>query len=92
MESILKKIIWACLLCIPFVALYVASGHALDVPNWHSAGMYFPFISGKNLLFRLLVEIAFFSWVLLLLKDAKYRLSVRKSPLLIAYSIFMVVI
>jgi hypothetical protein len=88
----LRKVVWACLLLIPFVALYVASGHALDIPNWGTSGMYFPFISGKNLLFRFLVEIAFFGWVILALKEATYRLQIRKSPLLIAYGIFMAVL
>lgn len=89
MQSILKQVIWVCLISIPFVALYVATGHRLDIPNWGTSGLYFPFISGKNLIFRVLVEIAFFSWVVLALKDASYRLSVRKSPILVAYSIFM---
>lgn len=34
MQSILKKVIWACLLVVPFVALYVASGHSFDIINW----------------------------------------------------------
>ncbi|MEN9337871.1 MAG: hypothetical protein RIQ41_185 [Candidatus Parcubacteria bacterium] len=89
MQSILKQVIWVCLVTIPFVALYVATGHRLDIPNWGTSGLYFPFISGKNFIFRILVEVAFFSWVVLALKDASYRLSIRKSPILIAYSIFM---
>lgn len=89
MQSILKKVVWACLLIIPFVALYVASGHTLDILNRGTSGFYFPFISGKNMLFRFLVEIAFFGWVILALKDAAYRLNIRKSPILIAYSVFM---
>lgn len=92
MQSIVKKIIWACLIIIPFVALYVASGHSLDIINWGTAGLYFPFIAGKNLLFRFLVEIAFFSWVILALKDATYRINIRKSPILLAYGIFMAVL
>ncbi len=92
MQSILKKVVWGCLLLIPFVALYVASGHSLDLLNRGTSGMYFPFISGKNMVFRLLIEIAFFGWVILALKDASYRLNIRKSPLLIAYSVFMVII
>lgn len=92
MQSILKKVVWGCLLVIPFIALYVASGHSLDLFNRGTSGMYFPFISGKNMVFRLLIEIAFFGWVLLALKDASYRLNIRKSPLLIAYSVFMVII
>lgn len=92
MQSILKKVIWACLLIIPFLALYVASGHSLDFVNYGSSGLFFPFISGKNFAFRLLVEIAFFSWIALALQNPSYRLRIRKSPLLIAYGIFMVVL
>ena len=92
MQSILKKVIWTCLAIVPFLGLYVASGHSLDIINWGTSGFYFPFISGKNLLFRLLVEIAFFSWIALALKSPEYRLNIRKSPILIAYSIFMVVL
>lgn len=92
MQSILKKVVWGCLLIIPFIALYVASGSGLDLLNRGTSGMYFPFISGKNMVFRLLVEVAFFGWVILALKDASYRLNIRKSPLLIAYAVFMTVL
>lgn len=92
MQSILRKVIWFCLLAVPFAALYVASGHSLDIINRGTSGLYFPFISGKNLLFRLLVEIALFSWVALALVNPKYRLNIRRSPLLLAYGIFMAVL
>lgn len=105
MQSILKKVIWACLLIVPFIGLYVASGcgdtsgafsntcqNIFDIINWGTAGFYFPFISGKNLLFRFLIEIAFFSWVVVALKDPTYRLSIKKSPLLIAYGVFMLIL
>ena len=92
MQSILKKVVWGCLLIIPFIALYVASGSGLDLLNRGTSGMYFPFISGKNMVFRLLVEIAFFGWIVLALKDASYRLNIKKSPLLIAYAVFMTVL
>jgi O-antigen ligase len=92
MQSFLKKLTWACLLIIPFLALYVASGHSLDLINLGTSGFYFPFITGKNLAFRLLVEIAFFAWIAIALKDPAYRLSWKKSPLLIASSAFMVVL
>lgn len=92
MQDLLKKVIWGCLLLVPFIALYVATGHTLDFINWGTAGFYFPFIAGKNLAFRLLVEVAFFSWVLLALRNPAYRLSIKRSPLLIAYGIFMVVL
>lgn len=92
MQSLLKKIVWACLLIIPFIALYVASGNGLDLINWGSSGLYFPFISGKNFLFRFLVEIAFFGWIALALRDPIYRINWKKSPILIAYSVFMVIL
>lgn len=92
MQSFVKKVVWACLLIVPFVALYVASGHKLDLINYGTSGFYFPFISGKNFLFRFLIEIAFFGWIILALKDVSYRLNIKKAPFLIAYSIFMVVL
>ena len=91
MQYFLKKIIWVCLLAVPFLALYVSDGKALDLINLGTSGLYFPFISGKNFIFRLLIEIAFASWIILALHDVKYRLSLnwKKSPLLIAYAVFI---
>ncbi|MDB5245372.1 MAG: hypothetical protein JWN90_477 [Parcubacteria group bacterium] len=48
------------LFVIPFLSLYVSNG-------------YFPFITGKNFGFRVLVEIAFGGWVILALADRRYR-------------------
>lgn len=92
MQNIIKKIVWACLIIIPFIALYVASGTGLDIFSLGQAGMYFPFISGKNFMFRILVEIAFAGWVLLALRDASYRFSIRKSPLVLAYGLFIIIL
>mgnify|MGYP000299396623 CR=1 FL=1 len=61
----MKKIaLWTTLtslFIIPFLALYVPDG------------MFFPFITGKNFGFRILVEIAFSAWLLLAFFDRKYR-------------------
>ncbi|MFA5132109.1 MAG: O-antigen ligase family protein [Candidatus Paceibacterota bacterium] len=92
MQSIIKKIVWVSLALIPFLALYVADGGTFDFLNWGTSGLYFPFISGKNLVFRVLVEIAFAGWALLALRDVSYRPNLKKSPLTIAYAIFMVVL
>lgn len=92
MQNILKKVVWACLIIIPFIALYVATGRGLDIFSLGNSGMYFPFISGKNFAFRILVEIAFAGWILLALKDPSYRISFKKSPLLVAYSVFILVL
>lgn len=92
MQNIIKKVVWVSLALIPFVALYVASGQGLDIFSLGHAGMYFPFISGKNFLFRILTEIAFAGWVLLALRDSSYRFSIKKSPLVLAYGLFIVIL
>lgn len=46
---------------IPFLTLYVEND------------LFFPFITGKNFAFRILVEIGFASWVLLALLEKDYR-------------------
>ena len=35
--------------------------------------LFFPFITGKNFLFRIVVEVVFAAWVILALYDARYR-------------------
>ena len=92
MQNIIKKVVWFCLALIPFIALYVADGGTFDPLHWGTQGLYFPFISGKNFLFRFIAEIAFAGWAILALRDATYRVNIKKSPLTIAYAIFMVVI
>lgn len=92
MQSIIKKVVWISLCVVPFIALYVADGKGVDFLNWGTPGMYFPFISGKNMLFRTLVEIAFAGWAILALHDSKYRINFKKSPLAIAYAVFVVVL
>lgn len=59
-EKILRNIVLGALFIIPFVPMLVSSS------------MFFPFITGKNFLFRILVEIALFSWALLVVYDRKY--------------------
>lgn len=49
------------LFAIPFLPLYVASD------------LFFPFITGKNFAFRILVEIALAAYVLLAIVDRRYR-------------------
>ena len=93
MQSIIKKIVLGCLLIVPFIALHVADGGFFDVLSiGGGSGLFFPFISGKNIIFRVLVEIAFAGWVVLALKDASYRINIKKTPLTIAYALFMVVL
>jgi O-antigen ligase/tetratricopeptide (TPR) repeat protein len=46
--------------------------------------LFFPFITGKNFFFRIIVEILFFLWVVVMVFDKKYRPKI--SPLFIAIS------
>ena len=91
MQSLIKKVVWVCLTIVPFIALHVADSGLLDVLSWgSSSGLFFPFISGKNLIFRFLVEIAFAGWAVLALYDSSYRIKISKSPIMIAYGLFTV--
>lgn len=49
------------LFLVPFVPLIV------------STSLFFPFIVGKAFVFRILVEIIFFSWLVLAIRDSSYR-------------------
>lgn len=61
MKDVLKGIIFVALFALPFIPLIV------------SDSLFFPFITGKNFTFRILVEIAFTAWILLALYDRAYR-------------------
>lgn len=45
----------------------------LLIPFYVANSMFFPYISGKNLVFRIIVEIVFAIWVYLAFADKKYR-------------------
>ena len=45
----------------------------LAVPLIVANSLFFPFITGKNFTFRILVEIAALLWVVLMLRDSQYR-------------------
>ncbi len=57
----LKYIIYAGIFAIPFVPMVV------------SASLFFPFITGKAFVFRLIVEIIFAAWLVLAIRDENYR-------------------
>lgn len=54
---------------ISLAALFLVPVFPLLVTN----SLFFPFITGKALYFRLLVEIAFAGWIILAFLDARYR-------------------
>lgn len=60
-ETILRRALYVGIFLIPFIPFYVA--HEL----------FFPFISGKNFAFRIIVEFLIAGWAILMLLDAKYR-------------------
>ncbi len=78
MKDILKFFTFAGLFLVPFLTLYVESDY------------FFPFITGKNFWFRILVDVTFVTWFTLALLDAKYR--PRASWILIALGGWLTVI
>lgn len=63
------------LFLIPFLSLFISNS------------LFFPFITGKNFWFRILVEIALVGWVVLALADRRYR--PRRSTILFAFAGFV---
>jgi O-antigen ligase/Tfp pilus assembly protein PilF len=61
LRDLLRFVVLACVFATPFIGLIVAET------------MFFPFITGKNFTFRILVEIMLGAWVLLMFLDATYR-------------------
>jgi O-antigen ligase/tetratricopeptide (TPR) repeat protein len=78
MKKYLKLIIFGSIFALPFISFIVANN------------MFFPYIVGKNFVFRVLVELAFGAWVALMLIDAEYRPKI--SNVTIAISLFVLVI
>jgi len=57
------------------------------VPLYVSNQLFFPFISGKNFAFRILIEIAFASWLILAFREPSYR--PRKTGLMLSVIFFI---
>ena len=53
--------------------VYVGIWALLLIPFFVANSMFFPYISGKNFTFRIIVEIVFVVWVYLAFADIKYR-------------------
>lgn len=77
MNDFLKVIVYGGLFAIPFLTLYVADGY------------FFPYITGKNFAFRIIVELVFAAWFVLLLLDTKYR--PKFSWVLVSFSVLLIV-
>ena len=74
-NTILRYLLIGGIFLIPFIPFYVAQG------------MFFPFITGKNFAFRILVELMLGGWFMLAWRDPRYR--PRFSWILAAYTLFM---
>ncbi len=62
MKDIAKGIMYIGIFAIPFIPLIISNT------------MFFPFITGKNFTFRVLVEVIFASWIIVALYEPQYRL------------------
>jgi len=78
LNKILRYVLLAGIFLIPFIPLIVARD------------MFFPFIAGKNFVFRILIEFLFGAWIILAWRDASYR--PRFSWILAALAAFLGVI
>lgn len=85
-NKFLRRVMYTCLAIVPFLAFYVA-GFGINA-EWNA--MLFPYITGKNFGFRILVEIAAAAWVMLMILDKSFR--PKKSILLWLYSAFVFVL
>lgn len=74
----LRGVVLTGVFALPFIVLYVATS------------LFFPFITGKNFAFRIIVEIVTGAWLCLALIKSEYR--PRRSWLLWAFAAFLVLI
>lgn len=92
-NNILRYIINTILFIIPFIVLIAPSDSTLQNPNHYiffANYFFFPFISSKAFVFRILVEIAFALWFVLILRDKKY--APRYSMVSLSATIFMLIV
>ncbi len=77
MKDVLKAVVFGGLFAVPFLTLYVENDY------------FFPFITGKNFWFRILVDITVAAWALLALYEVKYR--PRFSWIVSSFSVLLIV-
>ena len=85
-NKFLKWVIYIALAVVPFLAFYV-SGFGVGA-SWNA--MLFPYITGKNFAFRIVIEIAAAAWLMLMILNKEYR--PKKSFILYAYSAFVFIL
>lgn len=81
LEKILRWITIAGIFALPFIPFYV------------SGSLFFPYITGKNFAFRIIVEIITGAWIALVLVYPRYRHSTpRASWILGAFGLFVLIV
>jgi len=70
--------------------IYTGLFAALFIPLYVSGSLFFPFITGKNFIFRILIEILAVLWVVLAVIEPAYR--PKKTGILIALATFLGII
>ncbi len=78
MKDMLQGLVYGGLFLVLFLPLLVTDS------------LFFPFITGKNFFFRIIVEIVFSAWILLALIDARYR--PKFSWILVTFTVFIALI
>ncbi len=61
MKDIAKALVYTGIFAVPFIVLIISNS------------LFFPFITGKNFTFRIIVEVIFASWIILALYEPVYR-------------------
>ncbi|MCF7815416.1 MAG: O-antigen ligase family protein [Candidatus Pacebacteria bacterium] len=77
MKDIAKGLVYMGIFAIPFIPLIISNS------------MFFPFITGKNFTFRILVEIVFIAWIILAAYEPAYR--PKRSAIALSFLLFLVV-
>ncbi len=77
MKDIVKGIAFFGIFAVPFIPLIISNS------------LFFPFITGKNFAFRIIVEIVFAAWIILALYEPAYR--PKRSWILGSFSVLLVV-
>lgn len=78
LEKIAKYLIWAGLIVILFVPLYL---------NTH---LFFPFIVTKTLAFNIAIEVMFLAWLFLVFRDNNYKIKLNLAVVL--FAVYLIVI
>lgn len=78
LEKVLRGVVLTGVFALPFIPLIIAQS------------MFFPFITGKNFTFRIIVEIIFAFWLALAVVNPDYR--PRRSWILYAFALFVLII